>query len=122
MVYFLLLASSDSCSIEVRIDGRTVFACEERDCGAVASVDLLASKGSLTVLVSQGQPSIQLERYSRREVSVDRATPWWDQAQAERLMLSRSMRVGDAFFGTKRPFSKDHCLPCPRALKCPGVS
>ena len=118
----LLLASSDSCSIEVRIDGRTVFACEERDCGAVASVDLLASKGSLTVLVSQGQPSIQLERYSRREVSVDRATPWWDQAQAERLMLSQSMRVGDAFFGTKRPFSKDHCLPCPRALKCPGVS
>ena len=82
----LVLANTEACIIQVRVDGSTIFSCEEWDCGAVASVDRYPSKGSLVVLVTQGQPTIQLERFSRREVTVDRDTPWWDQAEAERLL------------------------------------
>ena len=117
----LLVSGMEGASMQVYIEGRKIFECEVRECMQVSRVALFGSAGALLVNVlveGGGVPRVELERYTRREVTVTQPPTWWDQAEVERLALSRGMRDGDYVFNTRTPFSAEHCIPCPRKLRC----
>ena len=117
----LLVSGMEGASMQVYIEGRKIFECEVRECMQVSRVALFGSAGALLVNVlveGGGVPRVELERYTRREVTVTQPPSWWDQAEVERLALSRGMRDGDYVFNTRTPFSAEHCIPCPRKLRC----